>query len=1057
MSLQDRRLVRPTAHSPGTHATIVGRLPREVELMLSSGKVVESSGRIDVSSGLAIACMIEAEHVSSISIWEHRTCTLTEELERPDKCSTFRIEGALTEALVALSPFGSGSKDLTPAKSVMATTRKSTLRSATHRLPYFSLYACTTSGSMYFWNNALQTSWATASADPSDVMQLSLDDDEVVTSVTPLTPVSSGNSAGDVLASTDRGRLWIVASQGYPSQLQARALQPMSPSALHHLISSKAAKSDRRTSSGGYLTRLVGGIKETLYSSADPVSAARSSVKLSQRRIVNVSTLNSSASTQSSEGGSSVHATPLRPNQRARLHKHSPQYRSFMVLRDDLELSRWTLVSSEEDLLDTPLDPVFPIVSTLDEAVDLSPQVFTLLSAEWNQLANSFREYVSFVPLKGSVSKTMGSIGATFVFACRVSINSTPEQHRLYLVQCDTGTSKPLIAEEEVVISHGIQVLKVQWLSKYPSDVVPNLSCKGLVVLPEDTSSEDETGFGESKSKAEYMAYSTWELNPNSQIAGIAPVSASIVHFPSCTTFDMDMPQHIVPNALGSGVTSTSEGSMIMTATTGKVISLRAKLEINRNIMSSRQIAGMSSADIAPSSNGALLRMQSISASPGSPSKVYTSVSPEVQTLTRHLLSAFQQYYSQGSHAADASVAASLPPSLLEARSGALNVAVVQTSVLLCDEMVSTGSGGPMGIVKDKMTQHRALVNFVTHAGLYRKLTPARCKLMDHGEMLQACVALCELNGSLQEGARDRLGKHVMGLEGKCTHVWNHLKTFQESVFSYAKEHETEVGVSDKLRVLADEVSEAVCAALESSAVYRTRQREMLYDAPPLGSVDYLSPWTSSEEVRGLIKQQMKCIQGLGCTNTSIVRVLSRTWLQSFVEDDQIGKSVELEKEYEAAKQVCIPLLQKHTSNTEALKTSIEHGFFHGVVSICDQENDIKTLTKLMSSSSALHNKLDSQNRSFSEYVLWYFGSKEQFSSVMELGQYCPDVLQRFLDQDATLAEYRWIHAFRQANWAHGAKCLKTLIGNSTGEKNQLLDPVVVESLHKLATILAQE
>jgi hypothetical protein len=263
-----------------------------------------------------------------------------------------------------------------------------------------------------------------------------------------------------------------------------------------------------------------------------------------------------------------------------------------------------------------------------------------------------------------------------------------------------------------------------------------------------------------------------------------------------------------------------------------------------------------------------------------------------------------------------------------------------------------------------------------------------------------------------------------------------------------------------------------MCAALESSSIYRTRQREVLYEAPSVGSFDYISPWTSSGDVRDLLREQFNCVQGLGFVNegdrrhnSTCVQVLSRMWLQSYVEDDQFsveGGSL-LDRDYGAAKELCIPLIQDYVSSEAALQASIEHKYFGGIVRLCEEQqgnNTVSghisaTLVELMSASSPLHNYTDSDNRTFPEFVLKYYADREQFANVLDIGQHCPSELQTILQQDPRLRDYLWINDIRQGRFDQGAQCLQKMVTEAPDQGTvgrEMLDASVLQSLQKLAS-----
>jgi hypothetical protein len=1024
---EDRRIVRPKPHSPGTFATVVGLIPR-LQVVSSEDNPVQGvqskSGRIDSASGLSIVCLNYSNSTAAICIWENITCTLSENLHQQQKFSSFYHPeysskdnhlSPLTENMIALHPLGGGGEPLLT----------NSVAKQHQRLFYFSLYASSSNGVVCLWNDALlKTTSPITKADA--VFRLPLEDDEVVTTVKSIT------SLDVILVGTSQGRIWIVSCRcSWPLQLEARQMLLLPP------------PGNRRKSTGVF-TSLLG----TIYSSYSTSATDSLNVSTnSSSSIINIFTLTPETRVDDILATSSSHlATPQRPSQRARLFRTPPQ-QSFLILRKNLELSK---VTAYRNLTN---DSIATMTTVLDGSTNLLNDLNAFFAQEWKQQYNSTKNTI--LRVKALYSACSIKMDCLFL-VLRVSLDT---HHRLYMVQFRLSQSEECFTASVI---HG------QWLNKYPSDIVPLLQCKGLDVVAEDGDEEQE-GDAHDKTKA-YLVYSTWQKQymPHETAAETrqsltltaltAPATCTAIYFPSVyssstnvlySIYDLELPRYAAPEVIGTGITPTSEGTLIMTE--GKLISVVIKLDRKTPFSTeNRRIT------VPPTS---------------SPSSSLES--PDVQTLIRHLSDAFHQYISNLSRqhsmmtTTDMSIATSLPPSLFEARPHALNIATDYVSLLLCNDSAKT-SNVPLDLVKQKLVRHQAFVNFLNHAGLYRKLSSARRKLMDHGEMLQTCISLLELVNSNKNTLN-----HVdtQGLDITCTDVLSKLHLFQTQSVQKINGDAS----NDHLLTMfvIDNTSKTICSALESAQNYRMKYMDVLYDAPPKGCSGYVPPWTSRNQMKMILLTQLRLIATLGGDELNTddaktmikhaVCVLGNALLQGYLDDDGCADTdaFEFAKQYHQAKVETIALFQLHLSSQEALDASLKHQYFEGIVKICEQEDKIFSdfFTGLLQKREAEPDLVLGQT--FPVFVFSYFCEKGQFADILDLGLHCQAELQKFLEYEPRMHVCRWINNFRVGKFEDGAICLSQFFSlktdNSSTSSNiatsRIIDNAVLMSLGKLADI----
>ena len=116
----------------------------------------------------------------------------------------------------------------------------------------------------------------------------------------------------------------------------------------------------------------------------------------------------------------------------------------------------------------------------------------------------------------------------------------------------------------------------------------------------------------------------------------------------------------------------------------------------------------------------------------------------------------------------------------------------------------------------------------------------------------------------------------------------------------------------------------------------------------------------------------------------------------------------ETEQDYESVKKRGIDGLQDHHHNDDddlVHELSIEHKYYEGLCRLALQDKTKYALDNFIT---------EWPGTDFANFVIQWFTTRGKISHVLRYGSLVPDTLTKWMDQDARLQPYRWIHAVRQ-------------------------------------------
>jgi len=299
----------------------------------------------------------------------------------------------------------------------------------------------------------------------------------------------------------------------------------------------------------------------------------------------------------------------------------------------------------------------------LDGVVDIMPDIERLLAQDWPALQTAIDSKREY-----SIVPLRYAIARTgehnICILCRAITEGN--SMRWYTVFCEAVDTSPVV-----------RVHACEWLSKIRTDEATP-SCEGLAFL------EDITGT--------YVAYCFMHTVSPSDVVLCA------VHYENNKGRGTMLVDETLSEAFvhGSGFTHSSDGALFVNSE-GCVVHVKA------HSLSKSVSCLDNGSEFGTDLNGIDMQISQGAA----------------DTLARHLFASFQTY-NVASHQS-----ISVPPSLAEASTLSLDVCVSRVSTLLLNEEIET-SRTNCDIMKVKLNRHQTFINFLKHAGIYRKLVKAR-------------------------------------------------------------------------------------------------------------------------------------------------------------------------------------------------------------------------------------------------------------------------------------------------------------------------------------------
>mmetsp|Transcript_20644 Transcript_20644/g.43398 ORF Transcript_20644/g.43398 Transcript_20644/m.43398 type:complete len:1312 (+) Transcript_20644:68-4003(+) len=1005
---------------------------------------------------------------STISLWEHSTQTLNEDLIAPSGlCVTLThpehhpaaADDASLDSDLLVACLGPTANDASGGGGGPGRDRSRTsLR--------YAYAASPTTGVLCVWvldANHMPRSPRSGGASDAECdasVRLKLKPGEVLTELAPVTGASSSEGGGTawLLAATSAGRVWKIYKTSRPLTLHAKLVR--GKFLEKNVGSSEAEEGEQETGIVrglyNYFTtpskpsRRTG---EETHPADVPGGAEASGTSEEDRdRIVALVTL---PPLHEDRGSESIHRSPVRgqpPRKQQRIASASDAHSTRAVsLSASLVVKEWKvslLSGAEGDDARNAHAKREGYVSKRELFPRHDDGTLNLECLRSNYNHDAMMEGDELMGYRHAGLMAVPSVapdGRSILVVVRIARDDA-ESTRVYVVRIGAGPSP--------------QILDAAWLDRYAGPSLASaggtIDCVGLIAAE-----EGEGGDGTTGGVVAYVGF-----GPRGDAAGHGGVTVSAVHFHSASAprvKDLDLYSNIVPSIVQHSLSYDSlTGGCIFLATSGLLGGATVRFPpVDSAADMSMGDEGQVSADVTDES---LLHDEA------------------VRTIQSHLQSAFRQYRTKlndgGGHNPARSV---IPPSIGTCSSRVLSAAVVLAS----NDFVSSSAGGgsagtipsspfsprkatsPVTVLRDKLAMHKDFVNFLVHAGAYRRVSTAgKIRLRDHGEMITAARALlveCQsyftsadaaARAALDDARQNELAEARQMVMASLEGLSNDAMTLPHS-WGRLQQLLSENPTSDYSQIEKDLVlltSSSICHGIGQALRYRQNESDSLYDIPSYDTSS--SPWTSSQEMLEVLFLQLQTIQQTGesILSTSVVFETDSANLRQYVEDisasalsgyrDVVQRNPDDEeamKAYEETKLISVPLLRQYANENGddlgALQASLAHSFFEGIVQIChdhrkswrfqgpfsdqeaDERYDIRPMLSNTSSGSPyvhLHKTRDYRTGlPFCGYVLRWYADRGFYAEVFELGKKCPNDLTRYVRNDDRLSELAWIQDLR--------------------------------------------
>ena len=1025
----ERSLIPPednTSTSFQTAANVVGVIPPQIHDILTNNTSCALTSKIDDNTS-GLSYLINNTNSNVISVWEHSTQTLNEELIPPSRGICVNL----------IHPEHDTTTTNTDNNKLLVTCLGPNNNTSTnnHRRGEGNnntlrhLYAASsTSGVLSVWvldnNNTKNTTSSNDVAVECDAsVRLALKDNEVLTSLTSMNNNngSSGNNNDTwLLASTNYGRLYKIYKTSRPLTLSAK------------LIKKKLIPNDSNVGGGQLVdeeeeeTGLVRGLynyfttpsKKKVESSygddeimdEGPGSPYNSS-SFDDENIVALVTLPSATNGSGSidTSNKSPPRTPAHSPQKQRRISSSSSSNSSSAravsVSSSLVLKEWKI-----SLLAGPDSSNSESGGKNKEGYMTRTQLFPRNENGTLDLSSLSHDLEGYTHIEMLAAPQLAKDNNSLLMIIRLSKENDVDATRAYIVRIG-------LSSNDGGRSRSPHIIDAAWLDRFSSQSLDVLDCVGLVTAEEDDGGNNVGG------AVVYVAFG----GDASGERQVCPVTISAVHFPSsegtaARIKDLDLYQNVVPSAIHNSMSyDPLTGGCVLLSTSGLLCGVHVRFPT----LSSGQ-EGMTT------TTESLLDEASLS---------LLAKDETVQTVKSHLQSSFRQYLTKlkegnsGSNPARAVV----PPSIGTCPSHVLTAAVVLASKEFACASSSSSSAGtgvfsprvttstPVTILRDKLQLHKDFITFLLHAGAYRRVSSVgRIKLRDHGELITASRALliaCQNYFAKAESAAAGNSTRQSEIAKERRVVMKALDKTSEDVTALPRRWAALQQLSSLTFVNSGDfllfTSSSICQGVGQALGYRQHESSSMYDitiSDPSSQTALPSPWTSSTETLDVLISQLQAIEesGEAVLSNSVDYETEKNNMRRYVEDmsasalsgyrDIVTRDADNKaalRAYDHAKRLTIPLLRKYANDDGddlvALATSLDHSFFEGIVQIChdhrqswrfqgpysDKEADERYDLRLMMSNTSttdsesyapLHSSRDYQtDLSFCTFVLrWY-------------------------------------------------------------------------------------
>jgi hypothetical protein len=509
---------------------------------------------------------------------------------------------------------------------------------------------------------------------------------------------------------------------------------------------------------------------------------------------------------------------------------------------------------------------------------------------------------------------------SSIVAVIRISCEDVSKT-RVYVLRMGLG------GDESLTVMNSI------WLDRYAGEAITNgLDCYGLVDGDANDGCVVYVGFG-----------------PSREVDGKDSVTISAINFADSRVRDLDLIHNVVPSIVSGCINfDCTSGGCVFLASSGLL-------------------------------GGASVRFPKVLSQSTEKTTEKVVGDENVLAIRSHLISSFRQFVNKSGsgNTNHAAIARSVvPPSIDSCSVSVLSAAAVKAS----EEFLLSGGGrngllspacktSPIAALREKLQLHTDFVNFLLHAGAYRKIsTSARIKLRDHAEMVettQTCFITCQqMIEKLDSTATDSVRRDEIS---KIRHELNRtLDGVADNVTELPSRWASLQQTCDKDLFLITSVM--ICNGI-GMALQCRQNSASLYDIPThdVSAESSTAPWTSSLDVLQVLQAQLEQVDRFESKLNTLLSADEMTALLSEVVEDissallggivlRCADDADACKMYECefmctlislfllcaptdfrlavAKQLCIPLLRRFVNDNDsdlvALQASLTHEYFEG-------------------------------------------------------------------------------------------------------------------------------
>jgi len=900
-----------------------------------------SQGHIDAQSSLSYLSLPHGK----IILYNPSLCTLSEELHPPTQLQTLQLseihENPLSQHLMTLVSTPSSHNG--------------------NRNPLLAFYACLPNGILNVWNAVLLSTRTRTSTRntrsrikaPEEILRIPLHENEGIQKIISLSHTSTSRVGVGVLVYTDQHRIARISPNTKRGCLSLVWIENWNtpPMGSEHRVTNvlKQLWNYPRTSE--------------------------------QTHIVQTHVLPKSPDTDISQQKGLTRNTRSK-NPRKILKRDIPTI--YLTLTDHFEAHFWKIPEEKSN--------AHSIKAQCLSSEQLYDSIRTKLQEE-----EGAKEEIQIRFLDSTMEKDASQDRSLFIVAIRASWN---QQDRLYLASFVNVT--PPNAETNSG-SKFLHLESLHWLSRYPTDVISNMECKGIHLACVTNS---------------YVIYSIWQ-SPSGVTVTSIPLSSS-EH--SSRVQDLDLPSNIISGVLGCGTTSTMDGILIV-SDSGCVIQARIKISSSSIGITTQSIAGID--DEATNS-----------------------------TLFQHLLQCFTTNTRD--------YKTNVPPSLMHAPSVSLNKVVMDTSLYLFQNESSSTETPLKEEWEERLERHKEFINFLHHVGIYKRLTSDTMHgLADMGEKICACGALMTTLDSMKRDLKRIYPKLSDKISLHGIQLINILRELQQELFP--KDHLYSQHEQTHLIYMGSILYTVYSSALE----YRTKFADILYDVRDrMGGECLFVPWTSQDSSRNLLMHHLlsweKCMTEDPKNEIDLLAIILLEGFQAKSEAQAIayhdakrvaisilhrfsGEDMALEQSVkhaylEAILEICDKRATKKYREMHSITSNTENDK--------DMEQDRYSLSNLLQrdKSDPLHQAVDiSSGLSFSKYVLHWYEEKKDYERVLELGKYCPEDLKSILSKNEDLQGLYWMENIRGSDWGGACASLMTLLDQKKSQTSIVTESISLE------------